>query len=103
MLASTSLRLRWHTGATLRPLAPGEPCPALFRDVGPAALAVFLRGALRRRPQSGDRAQRERARAEMERVGLTEADLCAAWHHLPRPRRAFIVEALRRIEGTPCS
>src|SRR5262249_30648127 len=40
--------LRWHTGATLRPLAAGEPCPALFRDVGPSALAVFLRGALRR-------------------------------------------------------
>jgi hypothetical protein len=219
---------RWHTGATLRPLAPDEPCPALFRDVGPAALAVFLRGGLRRlsgpltpliymrtadyvepytdhertgrlvllrplllhvwhagtphvyvararpgvdaatvgfvpgevpladaarlaretadvqawrdalggraydeataeslaaldrlerelarteekaaplrrRLQSADRTLRERARAEMGRVGLSEADLCAAWHHLPRERRAFIAEALRYLEGTSCS
>src|SRR6478609_6259423 len=39
---------RWHTGATLRPLAAGEPCPVLFRDIGPAALALFLRGQLPR-------------------------------------------------------
>jgi hypothetical protein len=209
---------RWHTGATLRPLAPGEPCPVLFRDIGPAALALFLRGGLRRlagplsplvymrtedyvepytdyertgrlvllrplslrpwhsgvphvfvaraRPgvdaesvgfvpgdvplaeaavrardianvrqwrealagraydeavgesllaldrlaeelarneetaplraalQSGDRSVRERVREAMGRVGLTEADLCAAWHHLPRERRWHMAEAL---------
>jgi hypothetical protein len=215
---------RWHTGATPRPLAEGEPCPVLFRDVGPAALTLFLRGGLRRlagplsplvymrseayvepytdyertgrlallRPlllhpwhagtphvfvararagadwtavgfvpgdvplveaaaraggvrdvcqwrealggraydeavgeslsaldrlgaelarteetaaplrsalQSGDRSLRERARDEMRRVGLTEADLCAAWHHLPRERRGHIAEALRRVEA----
>ena len=39
---------RWHTGASLRPWAAGETCPVLFRDVGPAALATFLRGRLRR-------------------------------------------------------
>src|SRR3954453_3119284 len=39
---------RWHTGATLRPVAPGEACPVLFRDIGPAALALFLRGKLPR-------------------------------------------------------
>src|SRR5262245_45390935 len=39
---------RWHTGATLRPLGPEEVCPVLFRDIGPAALALFLRGRLRR-------------------------------------------------------
>ena len=213
---------RWHTGASLRPVAEGEACPALFRDVGPAALAVFLRGRLRRlagplsplvymrtadyvepytdhertgrlvllrplllhpwhagaphvyvararpgvdcrtvgfipgevplaeaarvarelddvtqlrealggrrydeavgegllaldrlgeelartearaaplrrRLQSSDRAQRERARAAMERVGLTEADLCTAWHHLPRARRDAMREGLRSI------
>jgi hypothetical protein len=210
---------RWHTGGTLRPLAPGEPCPVLFRDIGPAALALFLRGGLkrlagplsplvymrtedyvepytdyertgrlvllrplllhlwhagsshvfvararpgvdgttvgflpgdvplaeaarlgrevttvcqwrealggraydeaaaeslagldrlavelarteeragplRRRLQSPDRRLRESTRAEMARVGLTEADLCAAWHHLPRERRGWIAEAL---------
>src|SRR5437764_1176736 len=39
---------RWNTGATLRPLAPGEECPVLFRDIGPAALALFLREKLPR-------------------------------------------------------
>jgi hypothetical protein len=35
----------------------------------------------------------------MAQVGLDEADLCAAWHHLPRERRGFIEDALRRIGG----
>jgi hypothetical protein len=216
---------RWHTGATLRPLRPVEACPVLFRDVGPAALALFLRGRLRRlagplsplvylrtadytepytdhertgrlvvlrplllypwhagtphvyvakavpgvdattvgfvpgevplaeaarlahtlesvgqlrevlggrayedaaaeslvvldrlgaelactevraaplrsRLQSADRAERERARAELARVGLTETDLCAAWHHLPRERRGWIAEALARVDSS---
>jgi hypothetical protein len=39
---------RWHTGATLRRLAPDETCPILFRDVGLTATARFLRGELRR-------------------------------------------------------
>lgn len=215
---------RWHTGATPRPLSPAESCPVLFRDIGPAALALFLRGRLprlagplsplvymrtadyvepytdhertgrlvilrplllhpwhsgvphvcvaRARPgvdaatigfvpgemtltaaaqrasaltdvcqwrealggrayeeavaeslhaldrlaaelaqaeefaaplrshlQSADRRLRERARAEMERVGLTEADLCTAWHHLPRQRRGGIADALRRVDA----
>jgi hypothetical protein len=41
-------RFRFHTGATLRRLGCGETCPILFRDVGPQALARFLRGELRR-------------------------------------------------------
>ena len=48
---------------------------------------------LRQRLQTGDR----KARAELERVGLTESDLCTAWHHLPRARRGWIAEALRRV------
>lgn len=215
---------RWHTGATLRPVAAEEECPILFRDIGPAALALFLRGQLRRlagpmsplvymrtatyvepytdheqtgrlvllrplglhpwhagtshvyvarahsgidsrtvgfipgalplaeaarlagevddvqrlreilggrsydeavgesllaldrlgkelactevraaplrrRLQSSDRGERERARTAMERVGLTEADLCTAWHHLPRERRGWIAEALCRLDS----
>lgn len=213
---------RWHTGASLRAVAVGEPCPVLFRDLGPAALAMFLRGTLPRlagplspivymrtagyaepytdyertgrlvilRPlalgpwhsgvphiyvsrarsgvdcgtvgfvpgdvplseaarlvggaadtrelrdalggrvyddavaeslhqldrlgeelarteafadplrkllHSASRDSRERAKAEMARVGLTESDVCSAWHHLPRDRRAWIEEALKRI------
>lgn len=215
-------RFRWHTGATLRPLAADEPCPVLFRDVGPAALALFLRGGLRRlagplspivymrtaaylepytdyerigrlvflrpltlhpwhsglshiyvsravprvdaltigfvpgdvaldeaarraadladvrslrealggrcyddaaaetlsrldrlaeelsrteeraaplrqRLQSAERPVREEARAAMDRAGLTESDLCTAWHHLPRERRGWIEAALRKM------
>jgi hypothetical protein len=213
---------RWHTGATLRPLASDEPCKVMFRDIGPAALAMFLRGELkrlagplaplvymrsadyvepytdyertgrlvllrplslqpwhagtphvyvararpgvdaasvgfvpgdlplaeaaqlaqeaadvsgwrealgnraydeavaesllaldrlaaelarteeraaplRRRLQSADRAVRQQAQDEMGRVGLTESDLCTAWHHLPRERRGWILEALAEL------
>jgi hypothetical protein len=214
---------RWHTGATLRRVQPEEACPVLFRDIGPAALALFLRGRLRRlagplsplvylrtadyvepytdhertgrlvvlrplllhpwhagvphvyvaravpgvdattvgfvpgevalteaaglarelesmgqlrevfggrrydeavaeslveldrleaelthtevraaplrsRLQSPDRPERERTREELARVGLTETDLCTAWHHLPRERRGWIAEALQRVD-----
>jgi hypothetical protein len=46
--ADTLARYRFHTGAELSPIGPDEPCPILFRDVGPVALARFLRGGLRR-------------------------------------------------------
>jgi hypothetical protein len=213
-------RFRWHTGAALRPIAPDEPCPILFRDLGPAALARFLRGTLerlagplspitylrtaafaepyvdheatgriivirplalrpwhagvphvfvsraapgidravvgfvpggldlaavgrraagmrstvelreelggpvyddlraaelarldrlgeeldateaaaaplRRRLQSRDAGERRRARDVMAAAGISEDDLCAAWHHLPRARREAVREALR--------
>jgi hypothetical protein len=41
-------RFRYHTGATLRRLAHDEPCRVLFRDIGPLAMAQFLRGRLQR-------------------------------------------------------
>lgn len=41
-------RYRYHTGATLRPVAHDEPCPVLFRDIGPDAMAWFLEGKLTR-------------------------------------------------------
>lgn len=40
-------RYRWHVGADVRPLAPKERAPVLFRDVGPAASAAFVRGRLK--------------------------------------------------------
>jgi hypothetical protein len=39
---------RFHTGATLRPLAPEESCPILFRDVGLVGMMLFLKGELQR-------------------------------------------------------
>jgi hypothetical protein len=41
-------RFRYHTGATLRRLAPDERCPRLYRDIGPEAMARFLDGRLAR-------------------------------------------------------
>ena len=41
-------RYRYHTGATLRPIAADETCPILFRDLGLAGTALFLNGELRR-------------------------------------------------------
>ena len=41
-------RFRYHTGATLRRLEEDEPCRLLFRDIGPWAMAEFLRGRLKR-------------------------------------------------------
>jgi hypothetical protein len=41
-------RFRYHTGATLRRLEIDEPCRILFRDIGPWAMARFLRGQLKR-------------------------------------------------------
>lgn len=215
-------RFRWHTGAPLCPIAAEEPCPILFRDLGPEALARFLRGALprlagplspitylrtatfrepytdyesigriivlrplalrpwhsgvpdvfvsratpgidttivgfvpggldlaavgaraasmrntaelreelrgavydglvreslaqldrlgveleiteraaaplRRRLQSRDAAERQRAREAMAEAGISENDLCAAWHHIPRERRLILREAFARL------
>lgn len=56
---------------------------------------------LRRALQSGTPAQREAVRRWMERTALDEADLCSAWHHLPRARRAQLIEALPSFEGAP--
>lgn len=54
------------------------------------ALGQPLRAALK----VPDVAVREPARQLIEAIGLTEHDLCAAWHHLPAARRLLIREAL---------
>jgi hypothetical protein len=52
---------------------------------------------LRRWLQSGDAAKTGFAREHMQRLGISEHDLCAAYHHLPKDRRAFLHEALKRL------
>lgn len=78
----------------------GEWCEALA-----ARLDVFgkeldeverVMEPLRRAFQSGDRAERSRAREWMASRALAESDLCSPWHHLPRERRAFVLDALER-------
>ncbi|MEQ8785342.1 MAG: hypothetical protein RIC55_03550 [Pirellulaceae bacterium] len=46
-LSENLARFRYHTGGRPTPLAEDEPCPLLFRDVGPGAMARFLSGELR--------------------------------------------------------
>lgn len=41
-------RFRYHTGALPVRMAPDEPCPPLFRDLGVEAMSRFLRGDLTR-------------------------------------------------------
>lgn len=41
-------RFRFHTGAPITRLSAGELCPPLFRDIGPEAMGLFLRGHLHR-------------------------------------------------------
>ena len=47
---------------------------------------------LRRGFQSSDRDERRRTREQMARHGLTEHDLCAAWHHIAPVRRAEVID-----------
>jgi hypothetical protein len=49
---------------------------------------------LRRAFQASDPARRAAARDELARLGIDEIDLCCAWHHLPRERRALMREML---------
>jgi len=69
------------------------------------ALEVDLRDVdqlaepVRRVFQSGDRQRVDAIRLWMERNAVTEADLCSAWHHLPRTRRERLRDAL--LAGTP--
>lgn len=41
-------RVRFHTGATPRPIGDGESCPTLFRDLGPLGMQRYLSGKIRR-------------------------------------------------------
>jgi hypothetical protein len=61
-----------------------------------ATLAESERRAepLRRRLQSKTPEIRAAAREEMEMKGITELDLCQAWHHLPAARRTHLLAVL---------
>jgi hypothetical protein len=50
---------------------------------------------LRRAFQAPDSARRRRARDDLAALGLTEVDLCAAWHHIAPARRAEVIDRVR--------
>jgi hypothetical protein len=52
---------------------------------------------LRRLLQSGDPHSRDKALEMMRRIGISESDLCTAWHHLPEDRRAELREMFRTL------
>jgi hypothetical protein len=53
----------------------------------------------RRMLQSGSLAERELVRADMDRHGIEERDLCSAWHHIHRSRRQALNEWLQARAG----
>ena len=64
--------------------------------------AELLAAPLRRAFQSMVQQEREQAYEQMQRVALTESDLCTAWHHMPDDRREFIAAALVELEASSC-
>jgi hypothetical protein len=95
---SDTLELRETLGGQPYDEAAAESLSRLARLAEELARSELLADPLRRALQAGDRAARDRARSAMGRAGLTESDLCTAWHHLPRDRRGWIEEALRRAD-----
>lgn len=71
----------------------------LEQAIAEHAESETLAGPLRKLFQSADECERERARAQMQRLSLTESDLCTAWHHLPQQRREQIRWALAEFQG----
>jgi hypothetical protein len=60
-----------------------------------------LLAPLRRAYQSRELGRRRRAREAMAAHGLTEVDLCAAWHHIAPERRAQVIERATELAREP--
>jgi hypothetical protein len=59
--------------------------------------AETLAHPLRMLLQKGDAVIKGQLREQLSICGLSESDLCAAWHHLPLERREHLKDALPRI------
>jgi hypothetical protein len=95
---ATNVReLREALGGRVHDDAVAESLHQLDRLADALARTEAIADPLRKRLHSANLTVRERAKAEMARAGLTESDVCTAWHHLPHERRAWIEEALRTI------
>lgn len=95
--ATDTRELRDALGGRIHDEAVAESLHSLDRLAEELARSERRAEPLRKASQSSDRGVKERARDEMARVGLTEPDLCTAWHHIPRDRRVCIAEALRAV------
>jgi hypothetical protein len=95
--ATNTRALRESLGGRIHDAAVAESLHQLDRFAVELERTEALADPLRKRLHSANRDARERARAEMARAGLTESDVCTAWHHLPRERRTWVEEALRSV------
>jgi hypothetical protein len=57
------------------------------RIIGEQQASEGMARSVRARFQRGNQAERAELRESMTRHGVTESDLCSAWHHVPRDRR----------------
>jgi hypothetical protein len=74
-------------GSTTSQIARAEHLARLDQLIAECAAAERLAHPVRLALQTGGPAKQERVRELLLLHGLTEADLCTAWHHLPRDRR----------------
>ena len=88
------LELRDSLGGRVYDEAVEETRLSLLRLNRDLAETEVIAEPLRRRLQSRDRRESDAAREWLAARGLGETDLCGAWHHLPRDRRARLREAL---------
>ena len=95
--ATDTRELRDALGGRIHDEAVAESLHSLGRLAEELAASERHAEPLRKASQSSDRGVKERARDEMARVGLTESDLCTAWHHIPRERRGWIADTLRAV------
>jgi len=85
-----------HLGADYRAWRASH-AEHLARFNADAARVEAVAAPLRARYQSADQRERDAARTLLEAIGLTELDLCGAWHHLSDARRAHVRDALARV------
>jgi hypothetical protein len=99
--AADAVQLREAMGGRVHDEACAESLARLERLNAELAVVETAAEPLRRAFQGADPARRMAAREQLDRLGISEHDLCVAWHHLPRERRAALRDLLPRasLEG----
>jgi hypothetical protein len=96
--ATNGVDFREALGGRLHDEARAESLARLQDLNADLARAEVYAEPVRRAFQATEARVREAVRAELARFGVDEHDLCAAWHHLPRERRAVLREVLPQID-----
>lgn len=93
--------LREHLGGAAHDDWQAQAAQRLRGFLDELAEVELRLAALRRAFQARDRDRRQRARDQMAALGLTEHDLCAAWHHIAPARRAEVRDITHRLAELP--